>query len=66
MQRYLVTRHFTNGTLKGLTHTGETPVSFPKGFTSKAVGFGSPFVIVSCAPIVGDYVMPLSLNKQEA
>lgn len=61
---YLVTRRFTGGTLEGLTHTGETPVSFPVGFTSKRVGFGSPFVVVSCMPVWGTYVMPLSLNKK--
>ena len=63
MQKYLVTRRFTEGVLKGLTHTGETPVSFPVGFMSKKIGAGTPFVVVSCAEVSGDYSMPLSLNK---
>ena len=66
MEKYLMTRRFTGGALKGLSHTSETLTPFPEGFKHKLAGYGSPFVVVSCAPIGGDYTMPLSLNKQKA
>lgn len=45
--RYFVTREFTDGTLKGLQHTGPTDVKYEVGFhCAKPVG-GSPYTITS-------------------
>ena len=48
MKQYNVTRKFTAGILKGLTHTAITTVAFEVGFVcKKPYGGGSPYVIVS-------------------
>lgn len=51
MQKYQVTRQFTDGPLKGMTHTEVSVVGFPVGFKcDKPVG-GSPYVILACTEV---------------
>lgn len=51
MQTYKVTRKFTGGTLKGLTHTGVTSVYMPLGFKCSKPCACSPYVIVECVAV---------------
>ena len=46
-----VKRLFTGGVLNGLTHTGETSVSFKVGFECPNPCGGSPYRIVSVEPV---------------
>lgn len=48
MKRYKVTRLFTDGLLKGLTHTEVTSVHFDVGFAcKKPIGGTDPYVIIA-------------------
>lgn len=47
MKKFLVTRLFTDGILKGLTHTSEASVEFSVGFECKHPVGGSPYRIIS-------------------
>ena len=48
---YKVTRRFTDGILKGLTHTGTSSVAFPVGYECGHPIGGSPYVIEECVPV---------------
>lgn len=51
MTQYKVTREFTGGTLKGLTHTEVSCVGFPVGFKCEKPVAGSPYVITACTEV---------------
>jgi hypothetical protein len=48
MKKYQVTRLFTKGTLKGLTHTEITSVQFEVGKTYKNSISGADYKIIEC------------------
>lgn len=50
---YKVTRKFTGGILKGLTHTEETTVKFSVGFRCDKPAGGSPYIITEVEPVTG-------------
>lgn len=50
MKQYEVTRLFTHGTLKGLTHTATTVVKFEVGQLYKAID-GCNYKILKCEEI---------------
>ena len=47
---YEVTREFTGGLLKGLTHTETTTVKFDVGFICEKPCGGDPYRIISVKP----------------
>jgi len=49
--KYEVTKLFTKGILKGLTHTGITSVKFEVGKVIKGALGGSDYKIISCNPV---------------
>jgi len=49
--KYEVTKLFTKGILKGLTHTGTTSVKFEVGFICKNAIGGCDYKIISCNPL---------------
>jgi hypothetical protein len=46
--KYIVTREFTNGTLKGMRYTGTTKIKFEVGFIYAKPCAGDSYKIISC------------------
>ena len=46
--KYIVTREFTNGTLKGMRYTGTTKIKFEVGFICAKPCAGDSYKIISC------------------
>lgn len=44
--RYLVTKYFYDGILKGITLVDESPIPFAFGFITRGNGFGSNFIVL--------------------
>lgn len=49
---YKITRLFTSGILKGLTHTSITGVKFEEGFTCQKSVFGSAYEVIKVEEII--------------